>query len=535
MVEPSLPKVVVAEKIAARGIETLSASAAVDLAVGVDRDELLRRLADADGLVVRSATEVDAEMIAAAPRLRVIGRAGIGVDNIDVEAATAAGIVVVNAPQANIISAAEHTLALMLAQARDIPLADRTLRSGVWNRSAFEGVELHGKTLGVVGLGRVGTLVAQRAIAFGMHLLAYDPYVSADRGRRLGVELVDLDRLLSEADFITVHLPKTPDTAGLLGKEAFAKVKEGVRVVNAARGGIVDEEALAEAIRDGRVAGAALDVYSVEPLTESPLFELSGVVLTPHLGASTAEAQDKAGTDVAEAVAASLRGELVMSAVNVDLGASVPEEVAAFLPVAEQLGAVFTALAEGLPERLVVRVAGRVGKGEVRPISLAVLKGALAAVTTRSVTYVNAPALAAQHGLTLDIEATDLAPDYQSVIGVRGHVGDTEVSVSATVARKGPVLVEIMGYDVELPVSPRMLIVRNADVPGVIGRIGSYLGDLGINIANMVVGRSAVSGDAAMMGLNLDDPISEHQLAGLRRLEGIEEAKFVALPEARPR
>lgn len=523
------PKVVIAEKIAESGIETLRESCDVVVAVGADRAELMSELADAEGLVVRSATQVDVELLTAAPALRVIGRAGIGVDNIDLAAATEAGIVVVNAPQANIISAAEHALALLLSQARNIPRADGTLRSGVWDRSSFQGVELHGKTLGVVGLGRIGTLVAQRALSFGMHLIAYDPYVSEERARRLGVEMVDLDTLLARADFITIHLPMTPDTAGLLGKEALAKVKPGVRIINAARGGILDEDALAEAIREGRVAGAALDVFAVEPPTDSPLLQMEQVVVTPHLGASTAEAQDKAGTDVAEAVAAALRGELVLSAVNVDLGSSVPEDVASYLPVAEQLGQVFTSLAGGLPERMTVRVAGRVGAGEIRPISLAVMKGALSAVTSRPVTYVNAPALAAQHGIAVDQETSDTAEDYQSVIGIRGAVAGREVSVSATRTRKGPTLVEIMGHDVELPVSERMLIVRNADVPGVIGRLGSFLGTLGVNIANMVVGRAPGTGDAAMMGLNLDDPLTEGQLAELRRLEGIEEARYVSL------
>ncbi|MFP3914703.1 MAG: phosphoglycerate dehydrogenase [Actinomycetota bacterium] len=523
------PKVVVAEKIAESGLETLREACDVELAIGADRARLLSLMGDAEGLVVRSATQVDAELIEASPRLRVIGRAGIGVDNIDLDAATDAGIVVVNAPQANIISAAEHTLALLLAQARNIPRADATLRSGVWDRTSFEGVELHGKTLGVVGLGRIGTLVAQRALAFGMHLTAYDPYVSAERGRRLGVELVDLDTLLSGSDFITIHLPFTSDTAGLIGKEALERVKPTVRIINAARGGILDEDALAEALRDGRVAGAALDVYAREPLTDSPLFQFDNVVVTPHLGASTAEAQDKAGTDVAEAVSAALRGDLVLSAVNVDLGTSVPEEVAGYLPVAEQLGQVFTALAGGLPERMTVRVSGRIGAGEVRPLTLAVLKGALSALSSRAVTYVNAPALADQHGMSVDQESSEQAEDYQSVIGVRGLVAGRDVSVSATRTRKGPTLVEIMGHDVELPVSERMLVVRNRDVPGVIGRLGSFLGDLGVNIANMVVGRAPGTGEAAMMGLNLDDELTEGQLGELLRLDGIAEARYVSL------
>ncbi len=523
------PRVVVAEKIAESGIEELRASCEVDLAVGIDKGELKARLADAEGLIVRSATQVDAELIAAAPRLRVVGRAGIGVDNIDLEAATEAGIVVVNAPQANIISAAEHAIALMLAQARNIPQAHASLKAGRWERPRFEGVELHGKTLGVVGLGRIGSLVAQRARAFGMGVLAYDPYVSAEHGRRIRAEMTDLDTLLAESDFITIHLPRTQDTAGLFGKETLARVKPGVRIINAARGGILDEAALAEAVREGRVAGAALDVFSSEPVTESPLFDLDQVVVTPHLGASTAEAQDKAGTDVARSVAAALRGELVLSAVNVDLGSSVPEEVAEYLPVGEQLGRVFTALAGGLPERLTVRMAGRIGADEVRPLTLAVLKGALSAITSRAVTYVNAPALAEQRGISVDQETSETAQDYQSVLSVWGEVGGREVSVSATRTRKGPTLVEILGHDVELPVSERMLIIRNDDVPGVIGRVGSYLGSLGVNIANMVVGRAPGTGDAALMGINLDDPLTEDQLAQFRVLEGIEEARYVSL------
>ncbi len=522
-------KVVVAEKIAEAGVAVLAEECEVDVAIDCDREELLGRLVDAEALVVRSATSVDAELIAAAPRLRVVGRAGIGVDNIDLEAATAAGIVVVNAPHANIISAAEHALALLLAQARNIARADATLRAHVWDRSRFQGVELHGKTLGVIGLGRIGTLVAQRALAFGMHLTAYDPYVSEDRAHRLGVELLDLDTLLATSDFITIHLPKTPDTAGLIGKEVLAKVKPGVRIINASRGGIIDEDALAEAVRDGRVAGAGLDVYANEPLTDSPLFELESVVMTPHLGASTAEAQDKAGMDVAEAVAAALRGELVLSAVNVDMGTSVPDDVAAILPTAEQLGQIFTFLAEGLPDKLIVRAEGRIGSGEMRPITLAVLKGALSVVSSRTITYVNAPALAEQHGMGVDQESSETAEDYQSVIGVRGSVGGRQISASATLSRNGPILTEIMGHDVELPVSSHMLIVRNLDVPGMIGRVGSFLGDLGVNIANMVVGRSRVTGDAAMMGLNLDQPITESQLAELRSIDGIAEARYVSV------
>lgn len=524
------PKVVVAEPIAQAGIVTLERSCEVVRAEGSSREELAASLAEAEALIVRSATKVDRALIETAPRLRVIGRAGIGVDNIDLEAATERGVLVVNAPHANTISAAEHTLALMLAQARNIPRADATLRSGVWDRKRFKGVELHGKTLGVVGLGRIGTLVAQRALAFGMRLVAYDPYVGEERARRLGVELMDLDRLLAESDFITIHLPKTPDTEGLFGVDAFAKVKKGVRIVNASRGGILDEDALVEAIRAGQVAGAALDVYAHEPLTDSPLFELDQVVLTPHLGASTAEAQDKAGTQVAEAVAAALAGELVMSAVNIDVGPDVPDEVRVYLPVAEQLGRVFAAFARGLPEVLTVRTEGRLAGNPVRPLKLAALKGALEAGSDEPVSYVNAPAIAEARGIRVELESSEESIEYVSQIRLSGRVAGEEIVMAGTRGRKGPMLVEILGHEVELPLSRHLLLIRNADVPGVIGRVGSLLGNLGINIANMVVGRSRVTGEAAMMGLNLDQPLTPEQVEELRGLEGVESAVFIELP-----
>ena len=382
---PMRPRVVVAEPIAPAGIEALAVHCEVVDCVGSDRDALTEWLADAQALIVRSATQVDSDMIGSAPHLKVIGRAGIGVDNIDVEAATAAGVVVVNAPQANIISAAEHTVALLLAQARNLPRADAVLRSGVWDRKSFQGVELHGRTLGVVGLGRIGSLVARRAQAFGMRVIAHDPYVGVDRARRLEVEMTDsLDQLYAEADFITLHLPLTAETLGMINAATIAKMRPGVRIVNASRGGIINEAELADAVRSGRVAGAALDVFATEPTTESPLFELPQVVVTPHLGASTREAQDKAGVDVAEAVAAALRGELVLSAVNVDLGTDVTDEVRRFLPLAEHLGRVFVGMARGLPDRLTVRIEGRLAEYPVRPLRLAALKGALSASQLRA-------------------------------------------------------------------------------------------------------------------------------------------------------
>jgi D-3-phosphoglycerate dehydrogenase len=523
------PKVVVAEAIAQAGIEALEGSCEVDVAVGVSRKELAARLADAAGLVVRSATQVDRELLEAAPKLQVVGRAGIGVDNIALDAATERGVLVVNAPHANTISAAEQTMALLLSQARNIPRAHASLIGGVWDRKSFQGVELHGKTLGVIGLGKIGTLVAQRCLSFGMRLVAYDPFVSEERARRLGVELVELDDLFPQADFITIHLPKTRETEGLLGKDNLARCKQGVRIVNTSRGGIIDEAALAEAIRSGHVAGAALDVFSTEPTTDSPLFELPQVVVTPHLGASTAEAQDKAGIDTAEAVAAALRGELVLSAVNVDLGREVTDDVQAFLPLAEMLGRAVIGLAGRLSGPVTLRAEGKIADQELRPLQLAFLKGALSGYSTEPVSYVNAAAIAEQRGLEIVLQSSPDSQEYVSCLGVEIEPG--EAALVGTIGRKGPMMVDILGHDVELPFSENVLIVRNADVPGVIGRVGSYLGDLGINIANMVVGRSLVTGQAAMMGMNVDHQLSDDQLIGLRSLEGIEEARYLDLSD----
>ncbi len=525
------PKVVVAETLAEAGLKALADTCDVDDASGVDRAELLRRLGDAVGLVVRSATDVDAELIAAAPHLQVIGRAGIGVDNIDLDAATAAGVLVVNAPQANILSAAEHTMALLLAQARNIPAADSTLRTGTWDRKRFQGVELHGKTLGIVGMGKIGSLVAERARPFGMTLIGFDPYISPDAARRVGVRLVgDLHELLAEADFITIHLPKTRDTERLFDASVFAAMRPQTRIVNTSRGGIIDEAALAEAVRAGTVAGAALDVFAEEPLTDSPLFELSQVVVTPHLGASTVEAQDKAGTDVAAAVAGALGGQLVASAVNVDLGPEVGDEVRAFVPLAEALGRVFVAIAKGLPEAVTISAVGKIGEQSVTPVRLAALKGALWSSSTDSVSYVNADRLAAERGIRVVQEKSGDAEDFVSLIRLSGQHSGQPVSVAGTVTRKGPMLVEIQGLEVELPLHRYLLIVRNEDSPGLIGRVGTFIGDEGINISDMVVGRMPGTGEAAMMGLALDQPMTDDQVQRLRAVDGVITVRFVELP-----
>ncbi len=523
------PKVVVAEALADSGIELMSESCEVDVAAGLERSELMTHLKDAVGLVVRSATKVDKEMLDAAPNLKVIGRAGVGVDNIDVSYATQKGVLVVNAPNANTVSAAEQAMALLLAQARNLAPAHAKLVAGVWDRKSFSGVELHGKTMGVVGLGKIGTLVAQRCLGFGMQLLAHDPFVTEERARRLGVELVPLDDLVARADFISIHLPKNKDTLGLFGAETLAKCKKGVRIINTSRGGIVDEAALAEAIKSGHIGGAGLDVFEKEPTTESPLFGLDKVVVTPHLGASTAEAQDKAGTDVAEAVAAALRGELVLSAVNVDLGREVSDEVRANLELAEQLGRTVVGLGKGLSGTLTIRAEGRIAANELQPLKLAVLKGALEKVSTEPVSYVNAPALAEQRGINIELVASEEAVEYVSLIKVSTTVDGNEISVAGSISRKGPMMVEILGHDAELPFSKHVLIVRNDDKPGAIGRVGTYLGELGVNIANMVVGRSQTTGEAALMGLNIDTELTTEQVEGFRALPGIVEAHHLEL------
>ncbi len=522
-------KVVVAEQIAEAGISSLEASYDVVVTVGQPIERTIAELADASALIVRSATTVDEDMIEGAPKLAVIGRAGIGVDNIDVAAATRHGVMVVNAPDANAISAAEHTMALILAQARHIAAADRSLREGRWDRKLFQGVELAGKTLGVLGLGKIGTFVAQRAAAFDMTVVAFDPYVSADRARRLGVEMLTLDELFAVADIITIHLPKTPQTQNLIDASSIAKMKDGVRIVNVARGGIVSESDLAEAIRGGKVAGAAIDVFDTEPSTESPLFGLAEVTVTPHLGASTREAQDKAGIAVAESVSAALAGEMVLSAVNLDLGPPASPDLKPFIELAEQLGKIFISLAKRLPDELTVTVRGELSEEPIKPISLSALKGILADACDVPVSYVNAPQLAESRGLSVT-EVTDHdVVDYQSMIRLSGDVGGKHRTVAGTVMeRKGAVLVGVDGYAIEVPIAEHLLLVRNDDTPGCIGRVGTFLGDIGCNISDMVVGRGP-DGSAAMMGIALDASFPHEKLNGILELEGINAARYVEL------
>jgi D-3-phosphoglycerate dehydrogenase / 2-oxoglutarate reductase len=499
------PVVLIAEELSPATVEALGPDFEIRSCDGSDRSQLLTAVVDADAILVRSATTVDAEVFAAARQLKVVARAGVGLDNVDVPAATQAGVMVVNAPTSNIVSAAELAVALLLAVARHVPEANASLKDGQWKRSKFSGTELYEKTVGVVGLGRIGALVAQRLSAFDVKLLAYDPYVSAARAGQLGVHLVGLDELLETSDFITVHLPKTPETVGLIGEEALRKVKPTARIVNAARGGIVDEQALYTALREGRLAGAGVDVYASEPCTDSPLFELSTVVATPHLGASTAEAQEKAGIAVAKSVRLALAGELVPDAVNVS-GGVIDEDVRPGIPLTEKLGRVFTAIAEQLPSQLDVEVRGEITSLDVSVLRLAALKGLFTGVVEDQVTYVNAPGLAQDRGVEVRLLTDPASPEFRNVITVRGTLADgRQVSVSGTLTGPKQVakLVEIDGFDIEVPVADHLLVLRYTDRPGVIGALGRLLGEAGVNIAAMQVGRQTEGGPAVSV-LTLD-------------------------------
>jgi D-3-phosphoglycerate dehydrogenase len=522
--------VLIAEELSPATVEALGPDFEIRHCDGADRAQLLAAIGDVDALLVRSATRVDAEALAAATRLRVVARAGVGLDNVDVKAATQAGVMVVNAPTSNIVSAAEMAIALLLSVARHVPQANTALRDGQWKRSKYTGVELYEKTAGIVGLGRIGVLVAHRLGGFGMKVIAYDPYVSTARAGQLGVRLVGLDELLAESDFISVHLPKTAETAGMIGEEQLRQVKPSVRIVNAARGGIVDEAALYAALKEGRVAGAAFDVFANEPCTDSPLFELDTVVVTPHLGASTDEAQERAGIAVAASVRLALTGELVPDAVNV-AGGIIAEDVRPGIPLVERLGRVFTALAEGLPAQLDVEVRGEITAFDVSVLRLAALKGLFADVVEEQVTYVNAPVLAADRGIDVRLLTDPESPEFRNVITLRGTLADaTPLAVAGTLTGPKQVqkLVGIDGLDLEVPLADRMLVIRYADRPGVIGTIGRLVGDAGVNIAAMQVGRDAEGGKAVSV-LTLDEALPLAVVDEIQRDIGADTVRFVDL------
>ena len=524
-------KVLVAEKLSTAGVERLREHLDVDVKVGLSPEELREVISGYDALIVRSATQVDAAMLEKADNLKVVGRAGIGLDNVDVDGCTRNGILVVNAPQSNILSAAEHTVALMLAQARNIPQAHKALVGGAWEREKWSGVELHGKTLSIVGLGRVGTLVAQRASAFGMRVVAYDPYISSTRAAQMGVELVDtVAEAVKRADFITIHLPKTPETVGIIGAKELAEAKPGVRIVNTARGGLIDENALADAIEQGTVAGAGIDVFEGEPVTEHRLFSLPSVVVTPHLGASTAEAQDKAGMAIAEQVLLALRGEFVPYAVNVDVGSDISEHIRPYLQLSERLGRLAVALSGSGIEALRFEFHGGIAEHDTRALTLSGLKGAFSAVSHEPVTFVNAPLLAKERGIAVEEAKSSQSLDYVNLVEVHATCQGETVSVAGVLVgkRDNERLVRVYGYDLDMAFHPIMAFLRYQDRPGVVGLVGTELGSAGVNIANMQVARHSEGGEA-LMGLAVDSSIPEDVLSRITDEAKLDNAKVVVL------
>jgi D-3-phosphoglycerate dehydrogenase len=535
-------KVLVKEKIGDSGVELLrSHGFTVDIGTDWTQDELEQRIGEYDALLIRSATQVDADLLAKATNLRAVGRAGVGVDNVDVPAATKRGVVVANAPESNVVTAAEHTLALLLALARNIPQAHASLVEGRWERSKYSGVELMDKTLGIIGFGRIGQLVAQRAQGFGMRIVAFDPFVGPERYRELGVEKGETpEDVYAVADFITIHLPKTPDTANWLNAEAFAAMRDGVRVLNVARGGLIDEAALKDALDSGKVAGAALDVFPAEPTTEHPLFGYPNVVVTPHLGASTAEATDRAGYQAAEQVAAALNGGTVTSAVNMPaIGAEDLEVLGPFMPLCTALGRFATAMAEGMSiERVEVELLGRIGERDARPLSTAVLLGVLSGHTEEDLNAVNVHAVAADRGIELVESRRASARDFSDLIRVTVSSATARHRVVGTTLgrRHRPHLLEAWGQRFNLQLEPYVTLLRYDDVPGMIGKLGTTFGHHGLNIELATVGHGPddepAEGDVqaeAVMAVTTDQPVPRSVLDEIIAEEGFVAARFVSL------
>ena len=525
------PVVLIAEELSSATLDALGPDFEVRNCDGANRAELLAALgAGVDAVLIRSATKMDGEAIAAAKGLKVIARAGVGLDNVDIPAATAAGVMVVNAPTSNIVSAAELAISLLLASARFISPAHAALKAGKWARSKYTGAELFEKNLGVVGFGRIGQLVAHRMQAFGMNVIAYDPYLQPAKAAQLGVELVELDDLLKRSDFITIHLPKTKETVNLIGVEALKKVKKEVRIINAARGGVLDEAALYDAIVEGRVAGAGLDVYVTEPCTDSPLFQLDQVVATPHLGASTDEAQERAGIAVAVSVRKALAGELVPDAVNVK-GGAIHDEIRPSLPLVEKMAQLATAIAGETPVSMEITVKGDISGHDSSVLAISALKGALVASGCEDVTYVNAPGLAAERGVTSNVTTTPDSPEYRSMISLHAALSNGKsIKVDGTLMgiRKVEKIIAIDNFDLDLPPTDNLLFLRYADKPGVVGAVGNALGNAKINIAGMQVARESAGG-SALMAITVDSPVSDAVAEAVKKETGAELVRSVTL------
>jgi len=521
-------RVLIAESIADAGVELLREHYEVD--VGLNGD-LADQIGGYDAIVIRSATKLTAEVLERADRLKVIGRAGVGVDNVDVETATRRGIVVANAPESTVVSAAEHTIGLLLALSRNIPQAYAALKEGRWERGRYGGIELEGKTLGVLGFGRIGQQVARRALGLGMRIVAYDPFVAKERFRELGAERVEApEDVYGAADFLTLHLPLTDETRGSLGKQAFGQMKDGVRVINAARGELVDEAALLEALHSGKVAAAALDVFSAEPYT-GPLLELDNVIVTPHLAASTEEAQDRAGLIVAEQVAAALEGALVTNAVNIPaIRAEDMEALGPFVPLAAKLGRLALELADGRADELTLAYYGGLSGYDTRLLTVAALNGAFQGRSDTPVNYVNAPLIAAERGIEVREERRRASRDFTNLVRVVVRSNGDEVRVAGTTIGKDNRhwLVSALGFELEMELAPLLVFFRYDDVPGVIGRLGSLFGEAGVNIANMAVSRSR-RGGKALMALSIDSPPPASLVDDVLAEGFVDDAHFISL------
>jgi D-3-phosphoglycerate dehydrogenase len=527
------PRVLVKEEIADSGVELLRAHFHVEVGTDWSGGELEQRIGEYEGIVIRSATKLTAELIARGQRLRVIGRAGIGVDNVDLAAATKRGIIVANAPQSNIIAAAEHTMALMLALCRNVPQAHASLTSGRWERSKFGGIEVYRKTLGVLGFGRIGQLVAERAKGFGMRVVAFDPFVSAERYRELGVESTEhSSELYERADIVTVHLPKTPETANWLNAEAFAQMRDGALVINCARGELLDHPALEAALRSGKLGGAALDVFPEEPITEHPLFGMEGVIVTPHLGASTAEAQDRAGVITAEQVVAALTGGTVTNAVNIPaVGAEEMEIVGPFLPLCTGLGRLAMSLGEAASvERIDVTYEGRLAGRDTRLLTIATLNGVLEGHTEEQVNYVNAPSLAEERGIVVAESRVPESADFNELVKVAltSSAGRVEVAGTGFGPRNVPHIVSVFGQTFNLELAEHFAFFRYRDQPGMIGLVGSLFGRHGVNIRSAAVG-ARESGDEAVMAVTTEAPVPEALIAEIAGLEGFHDGRAVSV------
>ena len=511
------PIVLIAEELSPATVEALGPDFDVRSVDGTDRVALLAALPEASAILIRSATQVDEEAIAVSKNLKVVARAGVGLDNVDIKAATTAGVMVVNAPTSNIISAAELTVGHILSLARHIPAAHASLAAGTWKRSKYTGVELYEKTVGIIGLGRIGALITARLQAFGVNVVAYDPYITSARAQQLGVTLLTLDELLAQSDFISIHMPKTPETTGMISAEQFALMKSTAFIVNVARGGLIDEDALYAALKSGRIAGAGLDVFVSEPPTDSPLLTLDNVVLTPHLGASTDEAQEKAGVAVAKSVRLALDGELVPDAVNV-AGGVIDPLVRPGIPLMEKLGQVFAGLADSPVTSVDVVVRGEIAELDVSVLKLAALKGLFTNTVSESVSYVNAPLLAEQRGVTVRLIKEAESEEYRNLLSISGALSDgSQISVSGTLTGTKQIekIVEINGYDVEVPVASHLIVMIYTDRPGIVAVYGKEFGEASINIAGMQIARQNAGGQALSV-LTIDSPAPEGLLEKVR-------------------